>query len=281
MAISLRPETRKELIKLHEIYQAFNKAREEFLSCSSSYSYEPPAPSEPGYNSNNVFEPRKLTEEGKRQKEREQALEKKWEECEDAYNRQLEVVGKTFTSEYGLNDSRATIEESPSGKRTIYHSTGEMKRDIRKICNALANGDMNPGRFTSNVAGIATYFGNLPFFEQMRGDDFAPEEIIEATLSEDAKIHEISVDDYVDCNLEEYEPLFDPEDYKLLCDLERCDAMHVRSIFDVALGYDACVRRKPSTDVEIWAIYKRDILKLSKSPIIKFHDVVTEPDSDN
>lgn len=277
MAISLRPETKKELVKLREVYQAFEAAREEFLSYDVSAPSEPPTPSEPGYHSHNTFPKRVLTEEQKRRKQEKQALGKKCDECEDAYDKQLEVVGKTFTSEYGLNEARATIEDNPKGKRTIYHSTGVNKHDIRKICSALSNGDMHPGRFTSNRAGIATYFGNLPFFEHLHDDEFAPEELIEAHIFDSAKIHEVRFDDYGDCNLEEYEPLFDPEDYQLLCELEKSYAMHVRSIFDVALGYDACVRHDFSSDVLIYAIYKRDILQLSKSPIVKFSDVVAEP----
>ena len=52
--------------------------------------------------------------------------------------------------------------------------------------------------------------------------------------------------------------------------------MHVRSIFDVAMGFDASVRIGNDGKSEIWAIYNRNILQLEVNPIKNFDDIFNE-----
>ena len=88
----------------------------------------------------------------------------------------------------------------------------------------------------------------------------------------------LGVKDYNDCNLSFYKRFFNGADFKLLQAVESSDAMHVRSIFDVAMGYSACVRLDPETKTEIWAIYDRSILGLEKEAVKNFEDVFSNED---
>ena len=293
--ITLKPNTRKELQTLLKLKQEYDKETDrcyelrsrqkaEFDKAKTEHDNAKQTKGEK-YSSNNTFElftPSAESEYYSLKKEAD-ALEKQNFALFDQIKNQLQKVAQTFIEEYDLNSKHAKIlteeeeKQTPNAKR-IYHSTGVVDRDIHRIAEALVTQSLHPGRFTINSAGIATYWGDENFFEGFKGNKHQPAQIIEARVDRNARLNYVGVKDYNDCNLSFYKRFFNGADFKLLQAVESSDAMHVRSIFDVAMGYSACVRLDPETKTEIWAIYDRSILGLEKEAVKNFEDVFSNED---
>lgn len=247
--IKLMPKTRLALSKLIVLHKEELEAFNNYQSYSNQFQHK-------------LFDDESVND----------TIKKLWDKVfsvRDDVDEQRNLTAQTFIEEYKLNDYKANlVDESADKSRVIYHSTGVAKRDIKEICKNLIMGNLHPGRFQMNQAGIAMYWGNDKFFERMNDVD----EVIEAYISQNAKIHYVSVEDYKNFNMDEYKEYFDEEDYNMLKYIEENFIMHVRSIFDVAMGYDACVRTS-SDGVSIWAIYNRSILDLERMPIKKVESV--------
>ena len=278
--IEIKLKTKEALKKLLEVNEKRNESRERWIELQQKKDLMPESEmyikvEKPvGYSSNNTFALPQRSEKYKKLLEEIKLADKQEDEVWKEFDAQLQLVAKTFLEEYDLNSKHAKVSPALNkGVKKIYHATGVVERDINQIAGALVSGDMHPGRFTSNAAGIAMYWGDINFFEGMKGKKDAPKKIIEATVSSDAKIHEVDVEEYNEGNMDFYKPYFKEEDFNLLVEIENSGAMHVRSILDVAMGYAACVRVSSKTKSEIWAIYDRSALEVSKSSIKDFNTI--------
>jgi len=196
------------------------------------------------------------------------------------------VVMQTFVDEYGLSENFAeVVEKANKNSKKLYHnpSFSGKQLNLQSVCNNMTKGKFNLGNFELNEAGVALYFGDLIHTKNYYfGEDAkevnrqVPEKIIEVSVKPTAKVYRIGLKQYLNNPGEEYKPYFTEEDFELLNNVQRKAIMHLRCIFDVAMGYDACVRVHPENNNEVWAVYNRSILELEENPIKKLDDVVKE-----
>lgn len=196
------------------------------------------------------------------------------------------VVMQTFVDEYGLSERYAeVVNKANKNNKKLYHnpSFSGKQLNLQTVCQNMAEGKFNLGNFELNEAGVALYFGDLTHTKNYYFSEDAkelnrqvPENIIEVSVKPTAKIYKIGLKQYLNHPGEEYKQYFTEEDFELLNNVQRKAQMHLRCIFDVAMGYDACVRIHPENDNEVWAVYNRSILELEKNPIKKLDDVVKE-----
>lgn len=192
------------------------------------------------------------------------------------------IIMETFIDEYGLSNNYAKIvDKAENESKKLYHNPSfrGKQRDLKETCKNMTEGKFHVGNFTLNQAGVALYFGDINhtksfYFSEYAKPEEKPKQIIEANVKKDAKFYKISRNEYLNNPGEEYLPYFEKEDFDLLNNVQRKAIMHLRCIFDVAMGYDACVRVYNNN--EVWAVYNRSIIELEKNPIKEFDSIFNE-----
>lgn len=224
-------------------------------------------------------------------KQRKQIVDKQKQLLKEL-NEQHKILMQIFIDEYGLSDKHAeVVEKTKKDYKKLYHNPGHrrIQRDIREVCFNIANGEFIPGNIEHNATGVGLFFGDKAhtqwYYSTLKrncieAEDFETQpQLIEVAVKPEAKIRVIDITEYLRHPGEEYRQFFNPEDYELLNAVQTKTDVHLRCIFDVALGYDACVRvdtRDGCNNNEVWAVYNRSILEMERNPIKEFNNVVEE-----